>query len=90
MIRALCLVAALVSVGCGHSSSSAGGGGFDSGLPTCSGEPEAGAACTAGVPRCFDCVSGDGFECSCEDDSGLVAEDAGAIWVCVGTGYTCP
>jgi hypothetical protein len=52
---------------------------------------EAGASCELGGPLCFECNNGDGFQCSCETDSGADPNtpDA-AIWFCVGTGYTCP
>ena len=91
MTRVLLVLAALVTVGCGHSSGGAGGGGFDSGLPTCAVDLEAGASCELGGPLCFECNNGDGFQCSCETDSGADPNtpDA-AIWFCVGTGYTCP
>jgi hypothetical protein len=88
MIRALTISLALAATACSHSTASAGNDGDEAGYPGCPGDLEAGAPCTVGAPECFSCTSGDGFYCGCETDSGVEGPDA-AIWVCLGTGYTC-
>ena len=88
MNRALVTLLALASVACSHSSSSAGNDGNEGGYPECPASLEAGSPCELGAPLCFECSSGDGFDCSCTTDSGLEGPDA-AVWFCLGTGSTC-
>jgi hypothetical protein len=84
VLALLAVLSALIAVGCSHSS----GDVDDGGPPPCQ-ALEAGAQCGAGTPTCFQCVAGNGFDCSCESDSGTDPYTDASIWFCVGTGYTC-
>jgi hypothetical protein len=84
LLALVAVLAALVAVGCSHSSQDVN----DGGPPPCP-TLEAGDQCGPGTPACFDCVQGNGFNCYCEADSGTDPYADAAIWYCLGTGYTC-
>ena len=57
-------------------------------LPVCPSGAIPDQPCDNSVPSCMGCSQGAGFTCSCAD-AGLVPQQDGALWNCIGTEYTC-
>jgi hypothetical protein len=56
--------------------------------PVCPSTAQPTQPCDNAVPSCMGCSEGAGFTCSCAD-AGLVPQQDGSVWNCVGTEYTC-
>jgi hypothetical protein len=57
-------------------------------FPVCPTGAQPEQSCDNTVSPCMGCSQGAGFTCSCVD-AGLVAQQDGSLWDCIGTEYSC-